>query len=31
MRVEEGPQAVYEPTESRLLVKSAPKQAVYLP
>jgi hypothetical protein len=30
MRVEEVPQAVYEPAESRVLVKSAPKRAVNL-
>jgi hypothetical protein len=30
MRVEEVTQAVYERAESRVLVKSAPRQAVYL-
>jgi hypothetical protein len=30
MRIEEVPQADYEPAESRFLVKSAPKGAVYL-
>jgi hypothetical protein len=30
MRVEEVLQAVYESAESRILVKSAPKRAIYL-